>query len=302
MFENPKNTPLQLIDDEALSQFGVKLYIKREDLIHREISGNKWRKLKYNFLEAERLGLKKIVTVGGAFSNHIAAISAAAKLYDFESVGIIRGEPYHPLNPTLSFASNNGMKLLYWNREKFRAGFNHSTLTALKDDLGEFYFIPEGGTNELAVLGTKEIIDEIEMVFDSICCPVGTGGTIAGLVKGAPHFPYKVIGFSALKNNGFLEETIKKLIGTDHNDWEINNNYSFGGYAKHTSELINFINQFKRQHHIELDPIYTGKMMYGLYDLIKNRFFREGSIIIAVHTGGLQGNAGFNLRYNNLLV
>jgi 1-aminocyclopropane-1-carboxylate deaminase len=194
------------------------------------------------------------------------------------------------------------MKLLYWNREKYRNGFSDETLQSLKEELGDFYFIPEGGTNDLAVRGTSEIIKEIDIPFDFICSAVGTGGTIAGLIKGKRTFNYHVIGFSALNNSGFLEEAVEDLIGKDYCNWIINNEYSFGGYAKFTNELINFINKFYVQHNIELDPIYTGKMMFGLLDLIGKGFFKPGSVIIALHTGGLQGKIGFNKRYKNILL
>jgi 1-aminocyclopropane-1-carboxylate deaminase len=301
MFENPNPTPLQLITDEEIDSRGVKLYIKREDLIHPEISGNKWRKLKYNFIEARYLGLKKILTCGGAYSNHIAAVAAAAYTFGFESVGIIRGEEYSTLNPTISFAKLKGMRLIYWDREKFRRGFREDTLAELRKSEGSFYFIPEGGTNRLAVKGTSEIIDDIDIPFDVVCAAVGTGGTLAGLIQGKKEFRYKTLGFSVLKNDGFLEREIEGLVAEPQNEWEMHNNYAFGGYARFNEALIAFINRFYLKHHIELDPIYTGKMMFGIFDLIKKGYFSKNEIIVAVHTGGIQGKKGFNERFGNIL-
>jgi 1-aminocyclopropane-1-carboxylate deaminase len=302
MFNNPAPAPLQLISDEEIDPWGVKLYIKREDLLHSEISGNKWRKLKYNFLEAKKLGFNKILTVGGAYSNHIAAVAAASSEYGFESIGIIRGEEYSSLNPTLSFAKSKGMQLIYWNREKFRRGFDDEILNELQKSEGDFYFVPEGGTNELAVKGASEIINDIEIPFDFICSAVGTGGTLAGLINGRKEFDFSVLGFAVLKNTGFLEKGIKKLAGESSNTWEMFNSYSFGGYAKFDQSLIYFINRFFAKHQIELEPIYTGKMMFGIYDLIRKGYFSKNKVIIALHTGGLQGKEGFNQRFGKILL
>lgn len=302
MFDHPNPTPLQLIQDEEIESWGVKLYIKREDLIHSEISGNKWRKLKYNFIEAKAKRLTKILTCGGAYSNHIAAVAAASFDYGFESIGIIRGEEYSTLNPTLSFAKEKGMKLIYWERGKFRNGFDDQTLNDLMKQEGSFYFIPEGGTNQLAVRGTMEIMDDIVIPFDVIATAVGTGGTLAGLINSEKDVDFRVIGFSALKNTGFLDEAVKNFTEKSLRNWEMKNDYAFGGYGKFDKSLISFINWFFINHKIELDPLYTGKMMFGIFDMIKKGLFSKNDVIIALHTGGLQGKKGFNQRFGNFLL
>jgi len=166
----------------------------------------------------------------------------------------------------------------------------------------QFYFIAEGGTNVLAVKGTREIIDDIKIDFNYICSPVGTGGTLAGLIASKSKMRFKVLRFSALKNSGFLEESVVSLIGEEERQWKIMNEYNFGGYAKFNDDLIKFINDFYVENQVELDPVYTGKMMFGIYDLIKEGFFWEGATIVAVHTGGIQGKKGFNQRFGNVLL
>jgi 1-aminocyclopropane-1-carboxylate deaminase len=276
----------------------VSLYIKREDLIHPFVSGNKFRKLKYNLLAAEREGYKTILTFGGAFSNHIAAVSAAAKECGFESIGIIRGDELdHKINenPTLLFAKNCGMTFEFISRESYRLKNSPEYLDELQKKFDSCYIIPEGGTNTLAVKGCEEILTTNDTVFDYICCPVGTGGTISGLINSiAPH--QQVLGFPALKG-GFLREEICKFAKNDN--WKLINDYHFGGYAKINNDLIAFINQFRKERGILLDPIYTAKMVFGVLDMINNGYFPKGSKILAIHTGGIQGIAGMNLSLAN---
>lgn len=289
---------LQQIREPFLIEKGVSLYLKREDLIHLWISGNKWRKLKYNLQEAKNRGCKQLLTFGGAYSNHIYATAAAANKAGLESIGIIRGEETLPLNSTLQFAKDNGMKLRYINRSEYREKEGSGFISNLKKQFGEFYLIPEGGSNSLAVKGCMEIKTDINIAYDIICSPVGTGGTIAGLI--ASHDDkVRVMGFSALKGEGFLEEEVRKLT-TDYakqSQWSIDYRYHFGGYAKIKPELIEFIHSFHNTHQVVLDPIYTGKMMYGLYDMISRDEFTKGTTIIALHTGGLQGIKGMEQRY-----
>ncbi len=291
------NTPLQKIEDDLLLSKSINLYLKREDLILSEISGNKWYKLKYNLIEAENNGIKQILTFGGAYSNHIFSTAAACNLFGFESIGIIRGEEHLPLNPTLSFAVENGMKLFYLDRSVYRDKYNEILLNKLKNKFGDFYLVPEGGSNSFAVKGCSEIIKSIAIPFDYICTPCGTGGTLAGIVVGLNN-ESSALGFSVLKGSSFLNTEVERLIlnhnGKRYNNWSINFDYHFGGYAKYNFELINFINTFYENHKIKLEPIYTGKMLYGIYDLIKNDFFKKGQTIIAIHTGGLQGLKGIN--------
>lgn len=278
-----------------------QLWLKPEYEIHPEVSGNKFRKLKYNLEAVVREGFEGVLTFGGAFSNHIAATAAAGKLLNISTVGIIRGEELAKdidLNPTLSYAKASGMDLEFISRAAYRNKNEVSFLKSLNIKYPNFYIIPEGGTNARAVRGCSEILTEKDRDFDVICCAVGTGGTISGLINSSlPH--QKIIGFPALKG-AFLNEDIRKF--AQHSNWELCANYSFGGYAKVNQELIQFINQFKNDFGIPLDPVYTAKMMFGIDDLVKKGFFSRSTKILAIHTGGLQGISGMNdyLKKNNL--
>src|SRR5690606_266916 len=299
MFEQQAPSPIQKIDDPFLIEKGITLMIKREDLLHAEVSGNKWRKLKYNIFAAKEAGHDTLLTFGGAYSNHIHATAAAASDMGFKSIGIIRGEEHLPLNDTLKFAVRKGMHLEYMPRDKYRSKTSVESIEALKNKFGVFYLVPEGGTNKLAIQGCEEIITDIPMSFDHICCAVGTGGTVSGIIAGLEG-QEQVLGFSALKGN-FLHQTVAQLLveskGKTFDNWQVIGHYHFGGYGKIDHVLIDFIRNFWNQQHILLDPIYTGKMMYGIYDLIKQGYFPSGSRILAIHTGGIQGWAGIRTRY-----
>ncbi|NNC44475.1 MAG: 1-aminocyclopropane-1-carboxylate deaminase/D-cysteine desulfhydrase [Winogradskyella sp.] len=289
------NTKVPTQEIDIKNSFGIKLFIKREDLIHPHISGNKFRKLKYNLIEAREAGHKVLLSFGGAYSNHIAALSYSGKINGFKTIGIIRGDELSSeisTNATLQFAQSNGMKLVFVSREDYRRKSDPDILNKLRNELGDFYVIPEGGTNSLAVKGCEEILNSEDLNYDYICCSVGTGGTISGLINSA-QVHQKIIGFPALKGS-FLTKEIRKF--AQRNNWELITDYHFGGYAKINQELISFINNFRDVHNIPLDPIYTGKMMYGVVDLIRNGYFEENSKIMAVHTGGLQGIAGMNKK------
>lgn len=292
----PVEVPLQEIIDSVLEEKALRVFVKREDLIHPNISGNKWRKLYYNLKKAKEEGCKTLVTFGGAYSNHIAATAAAGKEFGFNTIGIIRGEEHLPLNTTLQYAKDCGMELRYIDRAAYREKGTIEFQERYLNELRSYYLIPEGGTNKLAVKGCEEILDDLENDFDFVCCACGTGGTISGIINSLkPH--QKAIGFPALKGAGFLEDDIKTYV--NNSKWELNLDYHFGGYAKVNSDLIEFINAFKKKHKIPLDPIYTGKMMFGLWDLIEKDYFRRGSKIVVIHTGGLQGVEGMNERLKN---
>ncbi len=292
----PVKVPLQEITDPLLEEKSLRVFVKREDLIHEKISGNKWRKLVYNLQYAKAKQFSTLVTFGGAFSNHIAATAAAGKEFGFKTIGVIRGEEYLPLNSTLHYASACGMEFRYVNRSAYREKSSKEFQEKYLSDIQDYYLIPEGGTNELAVQGCEEILADMELDFDVVCCACGTGGTISGLINSLkPH--QKAIGFPALKGAGFLAEEIDKYV--KNSQWSLNLDYHFGGYAKVNENLIDFVNRFKVKHKIPLDPIYTGKMMFGLWDLIEKDYFRRGSTIIVVHTGGLQGIVGINERLKN---
>lgn len=281
-------TPVQEIHDAFLDKAGLRLLIKREDLNHPLVSGNKWWKLKYNLEEAWDQKKKTLLTFGGAYSNHIFATAAAAHELGFESIGIIRGEETLPLNHTLSFAKSKGMQLQYVSREDYRNKNNPEFIQKLHNQLGDFYLIPEGGTNELAVKGVTEFAQTLSNDFDYVCCPVGTGGTLAGLVHGIS-LNKIVLGFSSLKGEGFLKTEVNKWVSPSITNWQIITDYHFGGYGKITLALEEFKNNFERKNDIPLDLVYTAKMMAGIFDLIQRGFFKAGSNILVLHTGGLQG-------------
>lgn len=286
--------PNQKIDLPILEEKEVFLLIKREDTIHSLISGNKYRKLKYNLLEAQEHGHNTLLTFGGAYSNHIAATACAGKESGFKTIGVIRGEElkgnWHK-NPTLKLAHEHGMEFHFISRKDYRNKNDKTFLDGLKNLLGDCYIIPEGGTNALAVKGCEEILTETDSRFDVICCCVGTGGTIAGLIN-STQTHQSVWGFPALKGD-FLKEDIRKFARNEN--WELCSDYHFGGYAKIDAGLIDFINTFKKETGIPLDSIYTGKMLFGIFDLIKKDAFKRGTQILAIHTGGLQGIKGMNL-------
>lgn len=309
-FTDLADSPLQRLQGTFLDRADIQLYVKRDDLIHPQFGGNKWRKLKYNLIHAREDQFDTLLTFGGAWSNHIYATAAAAKYFGFNSIGIIRGEKHTPLNPTLSFAEKCGMQLHYITRAEYRQKHEDYYLEKLKQAFGNVYLLPEGGSNALAVKGCREIVDEINdeisSPFDVICCASGTGATLAGLVR-AIKPEQSAIGFSALKGGDFLRDDVETFLKrTDQEDvntsannsrcnWAIEQCFHFGGYAKIDDELIDFMQRFQSRYGIELDAVYTGKMFFGLFRLIERGSFKPGTVIVAVHSGGLQGNKGFNL-------
>jgi 1-aminocyclopropane-1-carboxylate deaminase len=276
----------------------ISLSIRREDLIHPFISGNKFRKLKYNLVQAKAENHDTLLTFGGAFSNHIAATAFAGKEFGFKTIGIIRGDELESKifeNPTLKFAHECGMRFKFVTREMYRHKTEIDFIKNLKQEIGAFYYVPEGGTNEFAVQGCQEILTEEDADYDFVCCAVGTGGTISGLINSLlPH--QKVLGFPALKGD-FLNDEIRKFVRNEN--WELITDYHFGGYGKVNPELIAFVNQFYKENRIPLDPIYTGKMVFGVMDLIDKNYFPEQSKVLLIHTGGIQGIAGMNIKLKN---
>ena len=295
------NLPTNEIRLPVLDKRGIRLSIRREDQIHPLLSGNKYRKLKYNVVAAREQGCQILLTFGGAYSNHIAATAFAARKHGFKSVGIIRGEELArtwKLNPTLSAAADLGMQFAFVSRDEYRLRGEAHYLSELKARYGKVYVLPEGGTNEPGIRGCEEILHSGDEDFDLICCAVGTGGTLAGISRSAAT-GQRVLGFPALKAD-FLQGEIRRL-GSGEN-WSLAGSYHFGGYGCVTTELVLFINDFREKTGIPLDPVYTGKMMYGLLDMAEKGAFKRGSHLLAIHTGGLQGIAGMNgiLRKKNL--
>ena len=273
----------------------VELHIRREDLIHPFVSGNKFRKLKYNLIEAKKQHFESILTFGGAYSNHIAATAFAAQENGLRSIGIIRGDELADKmddNPTLAFAKSCGMVFKFISREAYRNKYEVDFLEELANEFGKFYLLPEGGTNDLAVRGCEEILTPKDAVYDVICTCVGTGGTIAGIINSS--FSHqKILGFPALKG-GFLQKDIRKFAINEN--WSLIDDYHFGGYGKVSPELIDFMNWFSNEYKILLDPIYTSKMVFGVMDMIKKNYFPDNSKILIIHSGGLQGIEGMNKK------
>lgn len=306
MFLENKNSRIQQIHFSEIEDKDVSIFIKREDELHPFISGNKYRKLKYNLEEAANQNKKTLVTFGGAYSNHIAAAAAAGFEHGFKTIGVIRGdelannlEETIKNNATLRFASKKNMQFHFVSRSEYRNKTSNKFITDLKEQFGDFYLVPEGGTNEFAVKGCEEILTKEDEQYDVICSSIGTGGTISGIINSIKN-RQKVIGFPALKGD-FLQDEIEKYVYRNDN-WTVNTDYNFGGYAKVSEELIIFINKFKKETEIPLDPVYTGKMIFGIVDLIQKDYFKKGTKILAIHTGGLQGIEGMNtvLKRKNL--
>lgn len=263
--------------------------------MHPIISGNKFRKLKYNLEEAKRKNKKTLLTFGGAFSNHILAVAGAGAEFGFNTIGVIRGEELENNindNPTLSQAKDFGMQFHFISRDLYREKETQSFILQLQEKFGDFYLLPEGGTNFLAIKGCEEILTvEDKTFFTHVVCSTGTGGTFSGLVNSSTE-NQQLIGFSSLKG-AFLSDVIRNFV--TKSNWIINDDYHFGGYGKVNCELIQFINAFYKQTKIPLDPIYTGKMVYGVMDLIEKDFFPPNAKILMIHSGGLQGVKGMNL-------
>lgn len=278
---------------------GVELFIKREDKLHPIISGNKFRKLKYNIEEAKRLNQTTLLTFGGAFSNHILAVAGAGAEFGFKTIGVIRGEELESKiqeNPTLVKAQEFGMQFYFVSRTAYRDKEETSFISHLHEKYGNFYLVPEGGTNNLAIKGCEEILTDTDKeYFTHIICAVGTGGTISGLINSSSE-KQQIIGFSSLKG-AFLSEVIRNFVSKTN--WSINDNYHFGGYGKVTDELIQFLNSFYSQTAIPLDPVYTGKMVFGILDWIEKGYFPPNAKILMIHTGGLQGIKGMNFALKN---
>jgi 1-aminocyclopropane-1-carboxylate deaminase len=281
MFAQNAASPLQQLHVELLKEKGVELWLKRDDLLHPEVQGNKWRKLKYNLINAKDKGMEQLLTFGGPFSNHIYATAAAANLYGFKSIGIIRGYESAPLSPTLAFAQSKGMQLVFLDKTQYREKESDVFIKEWENHFGPFVVIPEGGTNLSALPGVADVVKEIDIDFDILCTACGTGGTIAGLLAELNN-QKQVLGFSALKGDGDLAQKVDQLVldytGSRFNNYVIRNEFHFGGYAKITSELVQFIQSFKQKTGVLLDPVYTGKMMYGIFDLIREDYFQRGTM------------------------
>lgn len=302
--------PIQKINYEIAGNLGIELYVLRLDLIHPWINGNKWFKLKYNLLAAKERNYTTLLTFGGAYSNHIFATAAAGNLFGFRTIGVIRGEEKLPLNPTLSFAVQQGMQLVYINRETYRQRNTCVLQADLQQSFGEVFIIPEGGSNLHGVRGCMEILSQTNMEFNCICLACGTATTLTGIAL-TLNSTQRLLGFPVLKNGEFLAHDINNLLKdylasglptpyTSPAPWELICHYHFGGYAKVNDELLLFKQKFTQTHSIPLDYLYTAKMFYGVMDLLQQGYFTRGDRLLLIHTGGLQGNAGMEERLQSL--
>ncbi|MBD2723654.1 1-aminocyclopropane-1-carboxylate deaminase/D-cysteine desulfhydrase [Hymenobacter armeniacus] len=299
---------LQELPEPKAQARGVRLLLWRDDLAHPDLPGNKARKLKYNLRAAREQGHRTLLTFGGAYSNHLAAVATAGCLYGLRTIGLVRGDAPPPgagsavLNPTLAQASADGMELYYLDRSAYRRRSEPGFITELLEQFGPAYVLPEGGTNALALPGCAELVAEIraQTDFDALAVAVGTGGTLAGLLTGLAG-QQQAVGVAALKNGGFLRDEIDALTrqasGRAFSNYSLETGYHFGGYAKYSAELLGFIRAFEARHGVLLDPIYTGKLLFGVLDMIARGNFAPGSTVVAIHTGGQQAWAGWNERF-----
>ncbi|MBN7809547.1 pyridoxal-phosphate dependent enzyme [Algoriphagus sp. H41] len=291
----PQPFTIQPISHALLAEKGVKLAVMRLDQIHAAVSGNKFFKLKYNLEAAKESGKSTVLTFGGAFSNHIYATASAARSEGLQSIGVIRGKDVDLENPTLRHAQKMGMKLHLVDRDSYRKKDSPEFLDLLKKEFGDFYLVPEGGTNALAIRGTSEILGKEHSEFSHVCVSIGTGGTFAGLASAMENHQ-TLLGFSSLKGDfihGEINALLEKHEIKPRGELAIRSDYHFGGYAKTKPELIAFMTWFYAEFGVPLDPIYTGKLAFGLWDLVGKGHFPKNSHILMIHTGGLQGNAGF---------
>ncbi|MDF5757001.1 pyridoxal-phosphate dependent enzyme [Spongiactinospora sp. TRM90649] len=275
--------PSELADDRL---GGVRLWLKRDDLIDPEITGNKWRKLRHNLagLSPDR----PLLTFGGAYSGHIRAVAAAGRRLGLATVGVIRGEEHLPLNPSLACARAYGMRLVYLDRSTYRAKDTPEVVAALRARHGDFHLIPEGGSNAAGVRGCAELPAELGMDYDLICCPVGTGGTLAGIAAGLPPGP-RAVGFAVLKGAAYLSGEVARLQRDAHGEptrnWTVDHGFHFGGYAKVPPDLAAFAADFEDRHGLEVERVYVAKMLYGVYARARDGHFPPGTRIVAVITG-----------------
>lgn len=288
-----KPSILTKLGDPLLDEYQIELWIKRDDLLHPIISGNKWRKLKYSLDHALSLGSDTLISMGGTYSNHLHALAYAGKILGLKTKAFIRGEQPTTLTSTLIDIQNWGMELSFVSRSDYkllRQYKNCHDLPALKRSQ---YWVPEGGAQILALKGVAELVNEIDITYNILCVPCGTGATLAGIINAAPD-KASILGFAALKNAAFLESDVASLLPKISSDnWKVNLDYHFGGFAKKSTELLDFIKNFEDKTGIPLESVYTGKMLFGIYDLITKHTFKPGQRIIAIHTGGLQGKRGF---------
>lgn len=284
----------QIITLPAFAAAGISVHLKREDLIFPLASGNKWRKLKYNLKAFRGSNSSVLLTFGGAFSNHLAAVAAMGKHYGIATIGVVRGAElaHKPLNPTLATCQQNGMLLSFVSREEYSQKELGDTVLALQKTHGTLYVLPEGGTNALAVKGCSEILTLEDAAFDTIGCAVGTGGTLAGLANSCKTHQH-VVGFQVVKD---VSITARIRTFALHDNWTLVQHPVHRGYAQVSKTLIAFAHDVLQQTGVLLDPIYTAPMLFQLVQMIKDDTWTFGKKLLLIHTGGTQGIIGFNTR------
>ena len=287
-------SPVQQIHEKLFDEQGLKLFIKRDDLIDPIISGNKWRKLKFVLRDARSLGKSHLVTFGGAYSNHLLATAAAAAKFGFKATGIVRGEEVN--NDTLFLCRLYGMNLMFTDRESYRD--KPALFSQYFGNNADDYFIDEGGASVLGAQGVSELIGELPETYDHIFCACGTGTTAAGIINGISDAKLSTYfhGVPVLKNGEFLRTDIDAYL-TKPAAYVLHTDYHFGGYAKTDDALISFIKNFTSSTGILIDPVYTGKMLFAIYDRAAKSYFKPGDKILAVHTGGIWGLLGMKEKF-----
>jgi 1-aminocyclopropane-1-carboxylate deaminase/D-cysteine desulfhydrase-like pyridoxal-dependent ACC family enzyme len=292
-------TPLQAVEWSPLASRNISLFIKRDDLLHPGISGNKFYKLYHHLQQAQMNDTSTIVSFGGAYSNHLHALSICGKLLGLQTVGVIRGEKPKRLSPTLVDAQLAGMQLHFVSREQYRRRHNPEWLKELMLRFAPCMVVPEGGGGLLGAKGCMDIASSINQQlpggYDAICVACGTGTTLAGLIAAAQP-KASVYGYSALKGEDTLTQEVSTLVGqlgAQQAQWQIFTEYHCGGYAKLPDYLVKFMHIFETETGIQLDPVYTAKLFWGIAQQAEAGFWSEGSTVVAVHTGGLQGRRGY---------
>lgn len=303
LLEQHPPSPLHELPDPRWQAAGVRLWVKRDDLLAPApadpFCGNKWRKLKYNLIAARAEGAHSLLSFGGAFSNHLAALASAGRRLGFRTIGVVRGEPVD--NPTLSRARADGMELVFVPRSQFRALSRDPRYWAERYPGARY--LPEGGSNALALPGCAELALETHSQMEgrpyTLALACGTGGTLAGVAAGirqAPEPRPRILGVSALKGS-FLTTEIAALMqaapqqGPYWPHWQVIDDFHHGGYAKTSPALAAFIDEMEAAHALVLEPVYTGKLFFALFQWLAAGRFAPGSSVVAIHTGGLQGKA-----------
>ncbi|MES2276799.1 MAG: pyridoxal-phosphate dependent enzyme [Bacteroidota bacterium] len=296
-------SPVHQLQHQLFDEKGLKVFIKRDDLIHPVISGNKWRKLKYLLIKAQAEGKNHLITFGGAYSNHLLATAAASARFGFKTTGIVRGEEVD--NDTLFMCRLHGMKLIFVDRESYR----HKAALFQKNfgDDSDAFFIDEGGASLEAAKGCSELIGELPQTYDHLFCACGTGTTAAGIINGLHQhqLPTQFHAVPVFKNGDFMRDEISKYL-TPHSalsevvdSYQIHTAYHFGGYGKTTAQLIDFVKEFVATTGILIEPVYTGKMLYAIFDLARKNYFAPGSQILAIHSGGIWGLLGMKDKFKS---